>query len=89
MAKYKEYEPENKVNPSDPMTIPKFIDPLPIPAIARSVYKCNSSKELEEFYKIVMEEALHRFHSCFPLTTIWGYNGTYPGPTIEVDFAFR
>ena len=85
MAKYKEYEPENKVNPSDPTTIPKFIDPLPIPAIARSVYNCNCSKDWEEFYKIVMEEALHRFHSCFPLTAIWGYNGTYPGPTLEVN----
>lgn len=32
-----------------------------------------------------MTEADHRFHRHFPLTKVWGYNGTCPGPTIEVD----
>lgn len=30
-----------------------------------------------------MVETKHRFHRLFPLTTVWGFNGTYPGPTIE------
>ncbi|HCW53155.1 MAG TPA: hypothetical protein DG753_05335 [Clostridium sp.] len=37
----------------------------------------------DNHYKITMKECYHRFHSNFPLTTVWGYNGMYPGPTIE------
>jgi spore coat protein A len=80
----KEYEePEMKVDPSDPTTIPKFVDPIPIPDIAEPINRRYSQDE-NEFYHIIMREAKHRFHKYFPLTTIWGYNGTYPGPTIEV-----
>lgn len=70
------------LDPSVPETIPKFIDPLPIPKTAepdKSSYSDNS-----KYYHIVMMEAKHRFHSLFPPTTVWGYNGTYPGPTIVV-----
>lgn len=75
--------PDIKVDPSNPDTFPKFVDSMPIPDIAEPVNGCSlSNKEL--FYKIQMREGKHRFHKDFPLTTIWGYNGTYPGPTIEV-----
>jgi spore coat protein A len=82
----KEYEeePEIKVDPSDPTTIPKFMDLLPIPDIADPINRRYSPDE-NDFYHIIMREAKHRFHKCFPLTTIWGYNGTYPGPTLEVQ----
>jgi spore coat protein A len=30
-----------------------------------------------------MQEVEHEFHKYFPPATVWGYNGTYPGPTIE------
>jgi spore coat protein A len=78
-------EPDINVNPSDPTTIPKFVDPLPIPAIAKPSGKCYGTNEKELYYEIAMREAKHRFHMNFPLTTIWGYNGTYPGPTLEVQ----
>ena len=78
-------EPDNNVNPSDPTTIPKFVDHLPIPDIAKPYQKCCGSYEKELFYEIIMKEAKHRFHKNFPLTTVWGYNGTYPGPTFEVS----
>lgn len=76
-----ENNPAN-VDPSDPTTVPKFVDLLPIPKIAEPLepYYCDD----EIFYIIKMLETKHRFHKAFPLTTIWGYNGTYPGPTIEV-----
>ena len=38
------FEDENdtaKVNPSDPTTIPKFVDPLPIPDIAKPIMNYN------------------------------------------------
>ena len=44
--------------------------------------RCDLSKEDELFYNIAMYEAKHRFHKYFPKTTIWGYNGIYPGPTL-------
>lgn len=31
-----------------------------------------------------MKEFLHNFHSNFPNTRVWGYEGEIPGPTIEV-----
>jgi spore coat protein A len=77
-------EIKTKVNPSDPLTIPKFVDSLPIPDIAEPMKRYNQLKEYDLFYHITMLEAKHRFHRYFPLTTIWGYNGSYPGPTLEV-----
>lgn len=70
------------IDPSDPGTIPKFVDSMPIPDIAEPMRSCYHDDEL--FYNIKMIETKHRFHKAFPLTTVWGYNGTYPGPTIEV-----
>lgn len=73
-----------KVNPADPTTIPKFVDALPIPQVAIPENMGENAKG-EIFYRITMEQFQHRFHRYFPKTTVWGYNGTYPGPTIEVN----
>jgi len=35
------------------------------------------------YYEIEMKESYHSFHKQFPLTYIWGYEGIFPGPTIE------
>ncbi len=72
------------INPSDPTSIPKFTDSLPIPAVAEPIVRYDSMKRSELHYNIVMRETKHRFHKYFPYTTVWGYNGTYPGPTLEV-----
>jgi spore coat protein A len=77
-------EPEIIVDPSDSESIPKFVDPLPIPPKAEPVSRCEAPKEKDILYHITMNEASHKFHKYFPHTTIWGYNGMYPGPTIEV-----
>jgi spore coat protein A len=72
------------VNPSDPFTIPKFIDKLLIPGTAKPIDDTNNEyKDNEKHYHITMKEAEHYFSSYFPPTKIWGYNGLYPGPTIE------
>lgn len=72
------------VDPSDPTTIPKFIDKLPIPRVADQT-KCIDKRGYDNSlqYRIVMKEAEHYFSSYFPPTKIWGFNGLYPGPTIE------
>ncbi|NLK94454.1 MAG: multicopper oxidase domain-containing protein [Clostridiales bacterium] len=74
----------DEIDPSNPDNIPKFLDELPIPSVA--VPKCVGKENCcnkENIYKITMREAYHRFHAFFPPTKIWGYNGMYPGPTIE------
>lgn len=73
-----------KVNPSDPNTIPKFVDPLPIPYTAKPDNYCTKEHVKESYYNIVMQEAYHRFHKLFPKTKMWTYDGIFPGPTIEV-----
>lgn len=76
---------EKKVDPSNPETIPKFVDPLPKPMVAKPVEGCEDSSCKEACYSILMKQKKHKFHKYFPPTTIWGYNGMYPGPTLEVE----
>lgn len=69
--------------PSDPNTITKFVDELPIPPVAKDMYEKYPDTCDKNHYIITMKEAYHKFHSDFPSTYIWGYDGLYPGPTIE------
>jgi len=62
------------------MILEKFIDKLPIPEVLKPLYKVNGNP----YYEVVMEEVSQRLHRDLPLTKIWGYEGTYPGPTFEV-----
>ncbi|CAM4078656.1 multicopper oxidase family protein [Lederbergia lenta] len=70
-----------KVDPSKPDTIPKFVDELPIPITA----KPKTFRKNEPYYEIDMRQAMHQFHKFFPPTKIWGYNGVYPGPTLDMQ----
>lgn len=69
-----------KVDPSNPDTIPKYVDELPVPAVARPLAKVKGSA----YYEIAMRQVPHQFHRLFPPTTVWGYDGMLPGPTIKV-----
>jgi FtsP/CotA-like multicopper oxidase with cupredoxin domain len=35
-----------------------------------------------QFFQIEQKQAFHSFHQQLPATSIWGYNGIFPGPTI-------
>jgi spore coat protein A, manganese oxidase len=59
-----------------------FVDELPIPA--RLIPEQTHSGSA--VYRLRMREGMHSMHSSMPPTRIWGYEGQYPGPTIE---AFR
>jgi spore coat protein A len=54
-----------------------FIDSLPIPL------KTEVSRENR--YILTMTEGFHRFHRAFLKSRVWGFNGGYLGPTIEVE----
>ncbi len=65
-----------------PHTIDRYIDPLPIP---RKLMPIETRKD-GDVYRVRMVECRHRMHSQLQPTRAWGYEGQYPGPTIE---AFR
>ncbi len=63
-----------------PVQLTPFVDALPIPAIAQPV---SGQVGGAAHYVIPMTEFTHRLHRDLPLTRVWGYGGTFPGPTIE------
>jgi len=40
----------------------------------------------QKLYTIHVKEALHSFHPQLPAQTIWGYDGTFPGPCIVARY---
>jgi len=57
----------------------RFVDPLPIPPVIRSTGKPDDIIEIE------MRQFKAKVHRDLPPTTLWGYNGSWPGPTIEAQ----
>jgi FtsP/CotA-like multicopper oxidase with cupredoxin domain len=57
----------------------KFLDPLRVPPVIRP-----HSWWRQDEITINMTRASARLHSQLPLTTVWAYEGQFPGPTIEV-----
>ena len=62
------------------LTVPlvPFVDALPVPQ--RLV-----AAEHQGRLTVRMRSSAHRFHRDLPESPIWGYDGTVPGPTIEVE----
>jgi spore coat protein A len=56
----------------------KYVDPLPIPSHLQPVRRKG---RLE--YKVRMMQFQQKLHSQLPPSTLWGYEGKYPGPVIE------
>ena len=56
-----------------------FVDPLPLPAVA---VPTSGTIGGAASYQIAVTEFKQRLHRDLPLTTVWGYGGSYPGPTI-------
>lgn len=62
------------------MSLEKFVDALPIPSILKPIDKRGGIP----FYEVTMKQVKQKLHRDLPPTTVWGYNGMYPGPTFEV-----
>ncbi len=60
-------------------TLAKFVDPLPRPGILRPTGKKRGAL----YYEVPMTQFVQKLHRDLPPTKVWGYHGTYPGPTIE------
>lgn len=61
---------------SDLPRLASYVDPLPIPRVIRPV----NGDPLD----IRMKPFRQQIHRDLPPTYLWGYNGSWPGPTIEV-----
>ncbi len=57
----------------------KYVDPLPIPGRLQPIRKANGAMA----YKVRLVQFKHRLHSQLSPSTVWGYDGKYPGPVIE------
>ena len=69
-----------------PQRLQRFVDPLPLPAIARRSQMRPDPQHphrMIAFYQLPMCEAYASVHRDLPPTRFWGYDGTMPGPTIE------
>ena len=69
--------------PAPPLISPEkltpFVDPLPIPEIAKPIEKRGG----RSYYRIPMQEFFCKVHRDIPVTRFWGYGNAVPGPTIE------
>lgn len=64
----------------DPATQPRFVNPLPIPARMDLTGGGNLVISMTQFQQHL---GLYDPHTHQPLmTTVWGYHGTFPGPTL-------
>jgi spore coat protein A len=63
------------------MVLSKFVDELPIPPILKAWWKHPSYT----YYEVNMTQFKQSLHRELKDTTVWGYEGSYPGPTIEVE----
>ncbi len=54
-----------------------YVDPLPVPPVLRGKPGETLDVEMRQFHQKV--------HRDLPPTTLWGYNGSWPGPTIEAQ----
>ena len=65
-------------------SLARFVDPLPIPSIARSIGRRKAPTGADvPFYRIEMRACESRLHRDLNPTQMWGYGSTFPGPTFE------
>lgn len=66
-----------------PLILQPFVDPLPIPAVATPV---SGTVGDVATYVLPITEQSQTYHRDLPTTRVWGYAGTYPGPTIVASY---
>ncbi len=74
----------------DPSTLTPFVDPLPIPPVARpSGTRPNPENHAESipYYRIAMKAVTVKVHRDLPATRMWSFGDSFPGPTIETQSA--
>ena len=79
--------PQAATEARKPLTLTRYVDPLPIPPVIRPAQPSSAKSASAKLIKpvsITMRQCQHKAHRDLPPTSLWGYNGIWPGPTIEV-----
>jgi spore coat protein A len=66
----------------DPSTLERFVDPLPMPQIARPLERRpapDGSGKHAAYYRVSMRAISHKLHRDLPPTTLWSVGGSMPG----------
>src|SRR5262249_8037228 len=70
----------------NPVTLARFVDPLPVPVLAQNdgtrPSPVNHKIQLP-YYRVELTELQTRLHRDIAPTRQWGYAGSVPGPTFE------
>jgi spore coat protein A len=70
----------------DPNKLEKFVDPLPIPLVAKSTERRSvpgNPKLTVPYFRVGMRQIESRMHRDLLPARQWAFNGTSPGPTFE------
>lgn len=67
----------------DPLSLTKYLDPLPNPL--DNVVSPVGTMDGMDLYEVSITQFSQQLHSQLDPTTVWGYNGAYPGPTFDVQ----
>jgi spore coat protein A len=72
----------------DPSKLKPFVDPLPIPRIAKPIgTRPDPEHPVKQipYYRIAMRETSQKIHRDLPATRMWSFDGSFPGPTLETQ----
>jgi spore coat protein A len=70
----------------DPNLLAQFVDPLPIPEVARSgEYRTSPADPAVKlpYYRFAMRQIEIKVHRDVKPTRVWGFGSSSPGPTLE------
>lgn len=70
----------------DPEKLAHYVDPLPLPAVVKSVGERPSPEDASvklPYYRVAMREMKVKVHRDLPATRVWGFNDSCPGPMFE------
>lgn len=63
------------------MQLEPFVDSLPIPALLKPIRRERNA----DHYRLTLSESQQQLHRDLSPTTVWGFEGTMPGPTLAVQ----
>ncbi|MGB6308391.1 MAG: multicopper oxidase domain-containing protein [Steroidobacteraceae bacterium] len=67
----------------DPNSLARFVDPLPLPTIARPVGAVAAAGQRVPHYRVAMRAIAAKLHRDLPPTRLWSYGGSVPGVLFE------
>ncbi|MGE5179830.1 MAG: multicopper oxidase domain-containing protein [Bacteroidota bacterium] len=65
-----------------PLVLSMYVDSLPRPIVATPI---SGTAGGTASYALSVTQVKQKLHRDLPATTLWGYGGMYPGPTIEAS----